>query len=206
MAEVVDQKRRRLGGRSARVHDAVLKSAFELLTEKGREHFTVTEVAARAGVHETSIYRRWGTPNALVVDSCLRYFEDAIPIPDSGTLRSDLIVLGESAASMLRSPQGQAILALTLVREENALSVKREYWQRRFERLQPVFDRAIARGEFPPDADALVLLQILIAPLYFRLLVTMETLEDWPITEVVDRLLSGYATPPKPTSHRRRRQ
>jgi AcrR family transcriptional regulator len=206
MAEVVDQKRRRLGGRSARVHDAVLKSAFELLIEKGREHFTVTEVAARAGVHETSIYRRWGTPNALVVDSCLRYFEDAIPIPDSGTLRSDLIVLGESAASMLRSPQGQAILALTLVREENALRVKREYWQRRFELLQPIFDRAIARGEFPPDADAVVLLQILIAPLYFRLLVTMETVEDWPITEVVDRVLSGYATSPKPTSHRRRRQ
>jgi len=205
MAEAVHQKRRRLGGRSARVHDAVLKAAFELLIREGREHFTITEVAARAGVHETSIYRRWGTPNSLLVDSCLRYFEDAIPIPDTGALRSDLIALGESGARMLRSPQGQAILALTLVREENALRVKHEYWQRRFERLRPIFDKAIARGEFPPDADPIVLLQILIAPHYFRLLVTVETLDDWPIAEVVDRVLSGYANSPKPTSHRRRR-
>jgi AcrR family transcriptional regulator len=206
MAEAVHQKRRRPGGRSARVHDAVLKAAFELLIRKGREHFTITEVAARAGVHETSIYRRWGTPNSLLVDSCLRYFEDAIPIPDTGALRSDLIALGESGARMLRSPQGKAILALTLVREENALRVKREYWQRRFERLRPIFDKAIARGEFPSDADPIVLLQILIAPHYFRLLVTVETLDDWPITEVVDRVLSGYINSPKPTSHRRRRQ
>lgn len=206
MAEAVHKKGRRLGGRSARVHDAVLKSAFELLTEKGRAHFTVSEVAARAGVHETSIYRRWGTPNSLLVDSCLRYFEDAIPIPDTGTLRSDLIALGESGARMLRGPLGQAILALTLVREENALRVKREYWQRRFERLRPIFDKAIARGEFPRDADPVVLLQTLIAPLYFRLLVTVETLDDWPITEVVDRVLSGYKNSPKRIAPRRRRQ
>jgi AcrR family transcriptional regulator len=206
MAEAVGKKGRRLGGRSARVHDAVLKSAFELLIEKGREHFTVSGVAARAGVHETSIYRRWGTPNSLLVDSCLRYFEDAIPIPDTGTLRSDLIALGESGTRMLRSPQGQAILALTLVREENALRVKREYWQRRFERLRPIFDRAIARGEFPPDADPIVLLQILIAPRYFRLLVSMETLDDWPSAEVVDRVLCGYTNSPKPIAARRRRR
>ena len=85
------------------------------------------------GVHETSIYRRWGTPNALLVDAWLAYFDDAIPIPDTGTLRSDLIALGEGGASVHRSPQGQAILALILVRDEHALKVKHEYWQRRFD-------------------------------------------------------------------------
>jgi AcrR family transcriptional regulator len=206
MAKAVYQKRRRVGGRSARVRDAVLKSAFELLIEQGHEGFTITEVAARAGVHETSIYRRWGTPNALLVDAWLGFFDDAIPIPDTGTLRSDLIALGEGGASVHRSPQGQAILALILVRDEHALKVKHEYWQRRFERLRPIFDRAIARGEFPPDADPIVLLQILIAPRFFRLLVSIEPLDDWPIAEVVDRVLRGYATSPKRTAHRRRRQ
>jgi AcrR family transcriptional regulator len=206
MTKAVHQKRRRVGGRSARVRDAVLKSAFELLIEQGHEGFTITEVAARAGVHETSIYRRWGTPNALLVDAWLGYFDDAIPIPDTGALRSDLIALGEGGASVHRSPQGQAILALILVRNEHALKVKHEYWQRRFERLRPIFDRAIARGEFPPDADPIVLLQILIAPRFFRLLVSIEPLDDWPIAEVVDRVLSGYATSPKRTAHRHRRQ
>ena len=99
MAEAKKQRRTRPGGRSARVHDAVLKSAFDVLIEKGRQNFTVTEVAARAGVHETSIYRRWGTPNALIVDAHLRYFADAIPLPDTGTLRGDLVAFAKSAAS-----------------------------------------------------------------------------------------------------------
>ena len=206
MKKAVHQKRRRLGGRSARVRDAVLKSAFELLIEQGHGGFTITEVAARAGVHETSIYRRWGTPNALLVDAWLGFFDDAIPIPDTGSLRSDLIALGESGAAVHRSPRGQAILALILVRDERSLKVKHEYWQRRFERLRPVFDRAIARGEFPPDADPFVLLQILIAPRFFRLLVSIEPLDDWPIAEVVDRVLNGYAPSPKRTARGRRRR
>ena len=129
-----------------------------------------------------------------------------LPIPDTGTLRSDLIALGEGGASVHRGPQGQAILALILVRDEHALKVKHEYWRRRFERLRPIFDRAIARGEFPPDADPIVLLQILIAPRFFRLLVSIEPIDDWPIAEVVDRVLSGYSTSPKQTARRRRRQ
>ena len=68
---------------------------------------------------------------------------------------------------MLKSPQGQAILASILVREDNALKVKRTYWQQRFERLRPIFDKAIARGEFPVDADSMCC-SILTAPLYFR--------------------------------------
>jgi hypothetical protein len=56
-----------------------------------------------------------------------------------------------------------------------------------------MFDRAVTRGEFPRDADPLVALRTLIAPLYFRLLVSAEGLRDWPVTEQVDRLLAGYA-------------
>jgi hypothetical protein len=44
------------------------------------------------------------------------------------------------------------------------------------------------------------LLQTLIAPLYFRLLVTVETLDDWPVAELIDRLLTGYANSPRQIS------
>jgi hypothetical protein len=144
-------------------------------------------------VHETSIYRRWGSPSPLILEACLHFTEDAIPIPDTGTLRSDLVALMGRAVAILGTPQGQAILALIQLRGENSLRARQEYWQRRFVRLQPIFDRAISRGEFSRHADPIVLLQTLIAPLYFRFLVTVEELVNWPVAELVDRLPSGYA-------------
>jgi AcrR family transcriptional regulator len=184
-----------VGGRSARVHESVLKSVFELIAEGRIESFSVAEVAARAGVHETSIYRRWPSRDLLIDDACRHYIQDSIPIPDTGSLRGDLIALIRHARNMLTSRLGQVIVALTLLQNEPARAARHDHWKRRFERLRVIFDRAVARGEFPRDADPVAVLQTLIAPLYFRLLVTVEKLEDWPVTEEVDRLLHGYAKP-----------
>jgi tetracycline repressor-like protein len=53
--------------------------------------------------------------------------------------------------------------------------------------------RRTARGELPSDVDTVVLLETLVAPLYFRLLVSKEALDDWPLAEQVERLLKAYA-------------
>ena len=67
---------RRPGGRSARVRRAVLDAALDVLHAHGMEGLAVTDVAARAGVHETSIYRRWGTREHLIVDALLEEAEE----------------------------------------------------------------------------------------------------------------------------------
>jgi AcrR family transcriptional regulator len=193
MAKAAHQIRKRVGGRSARVHDAVLKSVFELIAADGIDNFSVTEVARRAGVHETSIYRRWPSHDLLILDACRLHAEDAIPLPDTGSLRGDLIKFLRRARRMLESRQGQVILALVQLQNRDARASRHGYWMERLTHLRPMFDRAVARGEFPRDADPLVALQTLIAPLYFRLLVSVEGLGNWPMTEQVDRLLAGYA-------------
>jgi AcrR family transcriptional regulator len=195
MTQAAQRRARRVGGRSARVHDSVLKSVFELLGERGVEHLSIAEVAARAGVHETSIYRRWPSRDLLILDACRHFMEDAIPVPNTGSLKRDLIAIQRDAREMLRSSQGQVIIALTQLQNVHARASRHAYWQKRFEHLRPMFDRAVARGEFPKDADPIVALQTLIAPLYFRLLVTVEPLDDWPIAESVTRLLRSYAKP-----------
>ena len=96
------------------------------------------------------------------------------------------VALTRRAVTMLGSPQGQVILALTQLRNRASLRARREYWQARFERMRPIFDRAVARGEFPGNVEPTVMLQTLIAPLYFRLLVSVEKLDDWPVDELVD--------------------
>ena len=189
------KSRRRPGGRSARVRDSVLRSAFRLLVEKGIDALTIAEVAVRAGVHETSIYRRWGTKQALARDACLHYAESALAIPDTGSLRSDLVALLESLVAILVSPAGRALLGLSLSQHPHVVAARYAFWQRRFSALRTIFDKAVARGDFPRHADPMQLLETLIAPLYLRALVTGESLEDWPRNEMVDRLLTAYARP-----------
>jgi AcrR family transcriptional regulator len=189
--------RRRLGGRSARVRSSVLQSAFRVLMDKGLDAFTIAEVAARARVHETSIYRRWGTKNALVREACLHHAEVALPIPDTGSLRSDLVVLLDRLVAAIASPQGQVVLALSLSQHPHVVAARRAFWQRRFDLIRPVFDRAVSRGEFPRHADPIEFLQALIAPLYLRVLVTGDELEGWPRNEMIDRMLRAYVVPRK---------
>ena len=184
--------RKRPGGRSARIRDAVLTATIEVLTEDGLENLTIGAVAGRAGVHETSIYRRWGSLQSLMLDASLQVADDAISIPDTGALRSDLLMLMSHVIALLHAPKGKAMLTLIEPWNEDRQRAMKEFWKRRFENLQPMFDRAISRGEFPADANTIVFVQTLIAPLYFRLLVTAESLDDWPVAELVDRLLSAY--------------
>jgi AcrR family transcriptional regulator len=169
-----------------------LRSVFALISEKGIDGVTITDVAKRSGVHETSIYRRWETPKALILAACMRFIGDAVPTPNTGSLRADLISMMRGAVALHKSPQGQVILALNRLGSDKAQQAKHDFWQERFKRLQPMFDRAVARGEFPKDVDPIHLLETLIAPLHFRLLVSAETIDDWPVVKMVERVLQGY--------------
>jgi AcrR family transcriptional regulator len=193
LARAPAEPRKRLGGRSARVRAAVLQSAFSLLTEKGFEAFTITEVAARAGVHETSIYRRWKTKDVLALEASLHFSRSALPVPDTGSLRSDLIALVQRLLSVLRSPEGQTVLALGASQHPHVIAARRDFWRWRHDALRPIFDRAVLRGEFPHDTDPTAFFETLVAPLYMRHFATGEPLEDWRYEEAIDRLLVAYS-------------
>jgi hypothetical protein len=72
----------------------------------------------------------------------------------------------------------------------------------KFEGFANLVDRAVKRGEFPGDADPIVFLEALIAPLYFRLLVTNESFDTWSDADHIDRLLKAYF---KPVAKRKKR-
>src|SRR5215470_1048367 len=101
--------KRRPGGRSARVRSAVLDATAQILLEKGLDGLSVAEIAQRAGVNETSIYRRWGTRENVGLEVALSRAELAIPIPDTGSLRGDLLVLARGIAAYQQSPFGKAM-------------------------------------------------------------------------------------------------
>ena len=79
--------RPRPGGRSARVVTAVHAATLELLEDVGYEMLQLSDVAKRAEVNKTTVYRRWPTKTALVVDLLTSYTRGAVATPDTGSLQ-----------------------------------------------------------------------------------------------------------------------
>src|SRR5271168_3505369 len=70
---------------------AILTAAAELLADRGLAAMSIEEVAARAGVGKTTIYRRWPSKGLLALDAFVTSFREEQPLPDTGTLRGDLL-------------------------------------------------------------------------------------------------------------------
>jgi AcrR family transcriptional regulator len=181
----------RPGGRSAKVRAAVLREAFGLLLKAGLEEFSIAAVARRADVHESSIYRRWETKTALLLDACLNFAELNIPSPATGCLRSDLITLLRRIKELLESPQGRILQALVTAVDPEAREVRRQFWRARFAAASEIVERAKSRGEIVEEVDSSELIEALVAPLHFRAFISCEGIEAWPIESMVDLHLTA---------------
>jgi AcrR family transcriptional regulator len=187
----------RPGGRTAHTTATVLDTAFRLLTTRGLERLTVADVAAESGIHETTIYRRWKTIPALALDACLKGISAAIPIPQRGTLHADLVALLRAIIDVLNGPGGGALLDICRIGDPQIAKARAQFLSARFEAAGIIFDRAAKRGEWDGNGSLnwKLLLELLIAPIYFRALVTQQPLDTWPVDKVVRVALAAVARP-----------
>ncbi|CPR13364.1 TetR family transcriptional regulator [Mycobacterium bohemicum DSM 44277] len=187
--------RRRTGGRSARVREAVLKVTLQAVAEHGADRVSIGEIARQAEVHETSIYRRWPTKEHLVLDALLDYSEAKLPIPDTGTLRGDLVTFATEVAAYLDSPLGRTLVrSMAVAGDDDTLVAGRaRFWESRFDLANTMIARAKERGEVPTDLDAALALELVVAPLHFRALLTRQPIDAHRIAQLVDALLTGLA-------------
>ncbi|MBY8882591.1 TetR/AcrR family transcriptional regulator [Actinacidiphila acidipaludis] len=181
---------RRPGGRSSRVGAQVHQAVTDLIGERGYGNFTVGDIAARAGVADSSIYRRWGTLESLLADVALTRLNARSPMPDTGTLAGDLRTYAAQVAREITGPDGPAVLHLAVALSGNGpqgLRAGDELRAERMRQLQSMLDRARDRGEDAPDA--LGVLDHILAPMYIRVLFGMGPLTPDYIDALVDRLL-----------------
>ncbi|MGW0733984.1 TetR/AcrR family transcriptional regulator [Streptomyces sp. NPDC002851] len=167
-------------GRGLKVRDAVLRSALDELAATGWTALTIEGVARRAGVHKTTVYRRWKDRATLVTEALAEHAAADIPIPDTGTVEGDLRTLAARLVAHLTSPAQQAVTAAVFsdaARLPEVADVRRRVFVDRFRRAEPITERAVARGELPTGTDHPLLMKSLIAPVYLRLLVTAEPLD-----------------------------
>ncbi|WP_432840314.1 TetR/AcrR family transcriptional regulator [Dactylosporangium sp. CA-092794] len=179
---------RRTGGRSARVRQAVHQAAAELIAERGYANFTVVDVAQRAGVADTSIYRRWGNLEALLVDVVAETVSAESPMPDTGTARGDLRAFAAKLAADIQGPAGLAMLravsAATTAGQAGQAARDRALNQRAQE-LQAMLDRARERGETTPAITDVV--DLILSPLYIRVLFGIGGITGDYLDTLVDR-------------------
>jgi AcrR family transcriptional regulator len=157
------EKRQRPGGRAARVRHAVLTAARDLYVS-GETLPTLTDIAAKAGVQRTTLYRRWGNSEAVLLEAVGESIQKAIPLPNTGSLRKDLMKFARAAHEYHRSEGGRSFVAMALGAPDQ---VKQKYWHDRYAALQQIFENAVRRKEIAPQADWSFYLDLFIAPWYF---------------------------------------
>jgi AcrR family transcriptional regulator len=164
----------------ARVHAAVI----ELLADRRLEEVTLPRVAERAGVHQATVYRRWGNIAALVDDVVAERLGEMAPIPDTGTLRGDLELAAIRFAEVI-APLGSVMIRAAALSAPNAdapITLNTRATQ-----LQAMLDRAVERGETTPTLTEL--LEGITAPLYFHELFFGHPAGAEHAKALVDRLL-----------------
>ncbi len=182
----------RPGGRAARVRTDVLRSAAEILNEVGYDKLSVEDVAGRAGVHKTTVYRRWPTKAELVMDAVSEHSAEAVPIPDTGSLADDLQALAREVADNIRTEEGarrsRSIVAAAAFSDELAAGMH-GFWADRFAKSGEIVTRAMERGDLPADTDPQLIIETLIGPLWVRLLLTGQPIT----TELADQVAALVA-------------
>ncbi|CBV41348.1 TetR/AcrR family transcriptional regulator [Halomonas elongata] len=163
----------RPGGRSARVQRAVHEAVQALDEEVPRDKLTVPQVAERAGVTPSTIYRRWGNLKELLADVAAERLQPDAPVADTGSLESDLMAWAGVYMEEMRSTPGQQMLADTL--GSASTEQRQRCLQAQQDQLRLILSRAEARGETPlPTVEAL--LDGIMAPLTYRLSYAPQTL------------------------------
>lgn len=172
--------RRRPGGRSSRVRAAVTAATFDLLDEVGYDRMQLTDVAARAGVNKSTVYRRWSTKADLVADLFIELAEAEAPTPDTGSLARDLEELLREAVALLKRKRIRSVLgALISQTDDGSLARARSvFWADRVGRSSAIVARAVERGELPPDTDGDRFMHAVFGPVYLRLVVFGEDVDD----------------------------
>src|SRR5918911_5058612 len=184
--------------------ERVLTAALELLARDGYAGLTLNVLAARAGVAKTTILRRWGSKAAVAAAAVERLALHSVDLPESGTLRGDLEALQEKAVAVFTDGDGSFIPRL--IRESGhhpeiadllhtVIHTRRLAYHR-------VLGRAIARHELDPDVDQDVIIDLLIGPIWTRLLITGDPITDDLVEEIVDVVLRAYPPPPDPARPR----
>jgi AcrR family transcriptional regulator len=185
--------------RSDTTRRAILDAARDRLAEVGIARLRLEDVAARAGCGKATIYRHWSTKEALAVEVLEELTRDALPIADVGDTRLELIAAVEQPMRALTETPFGAVLSglLSEIATDPRLGepFRATVVRHRRDQVEAVIDRGIARGDLRPGIERELATELLVGPVYFRLLFAGANYQPDFAERIVDALLHGYLAP-----------
>jgi len=194
----MSEENRKPDRRLERSRKAILDATRELLTEGDVRSLTVEAVAARSGVAKTTIYRRWRDKwqlalDAVVIDMLPRF---ADPV-DVGDTRKELMTFTDSVLKVLFArpfgPAMQGLVSEIATEPELGRAYRERVVEPRRAQLAPVIERGIARGDLRTDTDLRLVHELLLGPLFYRLLLSGGPLDRKFSHNLVDAVLDSFA-------------
>jgi AcrR family transcriptional regulator len=168
------------------------------LIDEGFADLHLEHVAARAGVGKATIYRRWSSKEALALELLLELASPHIAVRETGDTRAELLAAVSNAVRALtETPFGpviRALLSQIAINPSLGEPFRTTVVKARREEVARVVQRGVARGDLWEDADSDIATELLVGPVYFRLMFGGKLDNDFA-ERVVDAFLRGYASP-----------
>ncbi|MFC5834105.1 TetR/AcrR family transcriptional regulator [Nonomuraea insulae] len=180
------------------VTEAITEAVLDELSEQGYARLSMEAVAKRAGVGKSALYRRWASKQEMAIAVIAEFSGEQVRVPDTGSLRGDLRASLDTVTEWLTHPRFSRIMPdlvaemarnpeLGKVVEVMAGAPKRE-------RTVVMLRRAIERGELPPDLDVEIALDLIAAPVYWRVIVRAVEAEPGYLDKLTDLLLRALSS------------
>jgi AcrR family transcriptional regulator len=194
--ETVQRRPGRPRDESAR--QRILDAALELLQEESFPQVTVESIASRAGVGKATVYRWWPNKAAVMIEAFREAVGPEVPFPDSGCLEDDIRLQMQKFTRMLLGPRGRMLAGFVAAAQSDAdmaAALSDSWIKPRRAEAKEALRRKRRWKEFHTDLDPELVLDILYAPLYYRVMtglpLTIEYTES--LVDLVMKALSRKA-------------
>jgi AcrR family transcriptional regulator len=180
--------------RSARSRQAALDATIELIARDGYANVTVEAIAAAARVSKATIYRWWPAKGQLALDAINDRVGGSLALPDTGDIAADLRTQMTEVIRVLNSDIGTVYRGLIGEAQSNAVigaAIRDSIIDPQTEACETRLAKAVADGQLRADVPTGLMVDLLIAPLHYRMLLGTQELRPEDLSELIDCCLSG---------------
>ncbi|MGP9799531.1 TetR/AcrR family transcriptional regulator [Rheinheimera sp. NSM] len=178
-----------------KVRIAILDAAFSLVREVGYDKLTIEGIAKRAGAGKQTLYRWWSSKALILLEALVEHVKDELVFADTGNIRDDLLAQMLRVEKLLTSKDTGCLFIGLLVEAQfnqdvaNAMNV--QIYQPTYRAATERLAIAQRHGELQPGLDPVMMVELLYAPIYYRLIVPCTKLTAADIPKFLDMILAG---------------
>ena len=180
--------------RNLEAQKSILSASYDLLLENGFQAVTVDKIAEYAQVSKATIYKWWPNKAAVVMDGFLYAASERLPVPDTGSAYNDILIHATNLTMFLTSREGTIITQLLGEGQFDAGladAYRARYFHPRRLEARSLLEKGIQRGELKKSIDIDICIDLIYGPIFYRLLVTGETLDEPYVQQLILNAFEG---------------